>query len=123
MILIANNRQALVVAGMVAKYRSIRESTYGIVFFSTPHQGDQSVPLGKIASKIARAAMPDPKSSFLDAFQKDSLFADTIIEESRSQLQNYKVISFCESRPLPQIGIVGRDGKLTATRSYLLADC
>ena len=98
--------QALVEANVVPRYKSVRNATYGIVFFSTPHQGGEAGSLGKIASKIVQATMPDTKSSFLDALESDSLFANTVVEDFRSQLEEYKVISFYETQPLPHIDIV-----------------
>lgn len=109
--------QALVEANVVPRYKSIREATYGIVFFSTPHQAGEPGSLGKIASKIAQATMPDPRNSFLDALENDSLFTNTTFEDFRSQLEECTVISFYETQPLPHIDIVGRERRADVARA------
>lgn len=64
--------------------------------------------LGKIAATIVRAVFANPQNSFIDALEKDSLFADTIIHDFRNMLEDYNILSFYETRPLPGLGIVSQ---------------
>jgi hypothetical protein len=85
---------------------SIKKATYGLVFFATPHRGGEFAQLGKIAAGIVRAIYSNPKNSFMDALEKDNLYADTIIEDFRNLLDDYIVYTFVESRPLPNLGAI-----------------
>lgn len=87
------------------RYKSIRAATYGMVFFATPHRGGEFVSLGKIAATIVRAVYHNPKNSFLESLEKDGLFASSMIDDFRSFLEDYQVISYYETRPLPN-GII-----------------
>jgi hypothetical protein len=85
---------------------SIRTATYGIAFFGTPHQGGNFAKLGEIASTIMRGVLRNPKNTFMEALKKDSLFADDLIQDFRQQLEDYYVLSFFETRPLGNLGLV-----------------
>ena len=60
-------------------YKSIREATYGIAFFGTPHRGGNFVKLGDIAASIVRGVLQNPSNTFMEALKKDSLFSDTLV--------------------------------------------
>lgn len=94
------------VASSVERYKPIRKATYGIVFFGTPHRGGEGVALGEIAAKIVRAVLREPKNSFLESLKKDGPFSQMILEDFRTQLEDYNVISYYETRPLGSHGIV-----------------
>lgn len=99
----------MVVANTVNRYKSIREATHGIVFFGTPHRGGEGVLLGEVASKIVRAVLREPKNSFLESLKNDGPFSQTILEDFRTQLEDYNVITYYETRPLGNFGIVSND--------------
>lgn len=63
----------------------------------------------------------EPKNTFLEALEKDSLFADTTIEDFKEQLKKYRVISFYEARGLPNFGIVSLDLGLPLAKLYRMA--
>ncbi|KAH8178500.1 hypothetical protein LIA77_00019 [Sarocladium implicatum] len=44
--------------GAVPEHRSIRTSTYGILFMGTPHQGGNGVQLGRVLANVASLAIP-----------------------------------------------------------------
>ena len=87
--------------------RAIQLSTYGIVFFGTPHQGGNYVPWGKLLVSVA-SVFRHTSSALLEHLEKDSVWLET-------ELEQYKPISadiftiFCfESYPTPlKAGISG----------------
>jgi hypothetical protein len=96
----------LVEAKLNDKYNSIRDATYGIAFFGTPHQGGKYAELGDIASKVARGFLRNPKNNFLDVLKKDSLFSDELVKNYRHDLMKYHVLSVCETREYKNLGVV-----------------
>ena len=98
--------QALVCAKLDNTYEEIRAATYGIAFFGTPHQGGNHAHLGDIASSIARTVLRNPKSTFIEALKRDSLFADSLTQLFRHQLEDYSILSFFETRSYKKLGIV-----------------
>ncbi|KAL9090895.1 MAG: hypothetical protein Q9165_005103 [Trypethelium subeluteriae] len=99
-------KQALVHAKLDDSYSQIRNATFGIAFFGTPHQGSDFAYLGDVAAKIARIALRNPKSTFMEALKRDSIFSDTIIQHFRHMLEDFHILSFYETRPLKKIGII-----------------
>lgn len=57
-------------------------------------------------SSIAKHALRNPKTSFIEALKSDSLYADGIIEGFRHQLEDYQVLSFFELLPMKPFGVV-----------------
>ena len=88
-------------------HKAIKLSTYGIVFFGTPHQGGNLVPWGKLLVNVA-SVFRHTSSALLEHLERDSPWLET-------QLEQYKPISddiltiFCfESYPTPlKAGISG----------------
>ena len=99
-------KRALVEAKLDDSYKSIREATYGIVFFGTPHQGGNFAKLGDIAASITRGVLRNPSNSFMEALKKDSMFSDTLVGDFRHQLEDYHVLSFFETLPMGKLGLV-----------------
>lgn len=98
--------QALVEAKLNDMYRNIREATRGLAFFATPHRGGNYAKLGDIAAKIARTVLKNQPNTFLDSLQKDSLFSEDLQDDFRHQVENYSILSFFETRPMDNIGVV-----------------
>ncbi|SLM38551.1 P-loop containing nucleoside triphosphate hydrolase [Lasallia pustulata] len=99
-------KRALVEAKLDDSYKSIREATYGIAFFGTPHQGGNFAKLGDIAASIIRGVLRNPSSTFMEALKKDSLFSDTLVGDFRHQLEDYHVLSFFETLPMGRLGLI-----------------
>lgn len=99
--------QALVEAKLDDVHQYIRLATYGIAFFSTPHQGGNYAKLGDIVATIARGVLRNPSNSFLKFLKKDSFTSQDLIYDFRHQLEDYYFISFYETLPLGKIGLVG----------------
>ncbi|KAA6415622.1 MAG: hypothetical protein FRX48_00338 [Lasallia pustulata] len=83
-------KRALVEAKLDDSYKSIREATYGIAFFGTPHQGGNFAKLGDIAASIIRG----------------TLFSDALVGDFRHQLEDYHVLSFFETLPMGRLGLI-----------------
>ncbi|KAA6408308.1 MAG: hypothetical protein FRX48_08050 [Lasallia pustulata] len=99
-------KRALVEAKLDDSYKSIREATYGIAFFGTPHQGGNFAKLGDIPASIIRGVLQNPSSTFMEALKKDSLFSDTLVGDFRHQLEDYHVLSFFETLPMGRLGLI-----------------
>jgi triacylglycerol esterase/lipase EstA (alpha/beta hydrolase family) len=94
-------KQALLNAMDDSKYTSIRTATFGLVFFATPHHGAKGVELGKVAANLAKfISKGNAKNELLDCLENNSLFTRNMSERFRHQLEDYKVISFIEGRPM-----------------------
>lgn len=94
--------KAIVEASLNAnlKYQQIRDATYGLVFFATPHHGSDYATLGEVAATIARAVLRQPKNSFLESLKNHSLFSDSLKKHFRHHLEDFKIISFYETLPM-----------------------
>ncbi|MCJ1270174.1 hypothetical protein MMC22_010070 [Lobaria immixta] len=99
-------KRALVEAKLDDSYKSIREATYGIAFFGTPHQGGNFAKLGDIAASIVRGVLRNPSNTFMESLKKDSLFSDTLAGDFRHQLEDYHVLSFFETLPMGKMGLI-----------------
>ncbi|KAI9701793.1 MAG: hypothetical protein M1836_001137 [Candelina mexicana] len=101
-------KEALVEAKRNKTYNSIREATYAIVFFATPHQGgaDSKVTLGNIAASVARGVLQNPDNTFMEALKKNSLFEESLIRTFRSELESYRICSFFETLPTKKLGLI-----------------
>jgi hypothetical protein len=99
-------KRALVEAKLDDAYKAIRDATYGIAFFGTPHQGGNFAKLGDIAASIVRGVLHNPKNTFMEALKKDSLFSDTLVDDFRHQLEDYYVLSFYETLQMGKMGLV-----------------
>ncbi|KAI1132377.1 hypothetical protein F5Y10DRAFT_231582, partial [Nemania abortiva] len=99
-------KRALVHAKADSSYRQIWESTFGLVFFGTPHQGGNNAGFGDLMARIARCLSGNPGNTFMDALKGNSLFLSTIADDFRQLLEDFQIISFYETRPLGRFGIV-----------------
>jgi hypothetical protein len=87
-------------------HKTIRDATYGIAFFGTPHQGGNFAKLGDIAAAIVRGVLGNVKNSFMEALKKGSLFSDAEADDFRHQLEDYYVLSFYETLQTGKFGLV-----------------
>ncbi|KIW67282.1 hypothetical protein PV04_06547 [Phialophora macrospora] len=93
-------KRALVEAKLDDKYASIRKATFGLVFFATPHHGGNFANLGDVAANIARYVLWNPKNTFVDNLKHNSIFSERLRDEFRHQLEDYKILSFYETKRL-----------------------
>jgi hypothetical protein len=99
-------KRALVEAKLDDSYKAIRDATYGIAFFGTPHQGGKFAKLGDIAASIVKGVLQYPNNTFIEALKKDSLFSDTLVDDFRHQLEDFYVLSFYETLHMGRLGLV-----------------
>lgn len=87
-------------------YESIRLATYGIAFFATPHQGGNYAKLGDIAASIVRTCLRYQPNTFMEVLKKDSLFGEELVKNFRHLIEDFYVLSFCETMTYGNIGLV-----------------
>jgi hypothetical protein len=85
-------------------------SSFGLMFFGTPHSGptdDLKVKFGRACVKIAQSMPWKVSNDIMEALKKGSLFSDILCEHWRHQLEQYQIVSFYEGignvRPLPHL--------------------
>ena len=78
--------------------------------------------LGKIAVEIVRAIYADPDNVLMEILEKDSLFGDTVVQDFCNMAEDYKVLSFYETRALPGMKIVSHRHSLPAAYQKALTD-
>ena len=120
-------KQALIEARLNdRKYRCLRASTCGLVFFATPHAGGNKcvcfgveiykyihcmeacadsgtctrAGVASIASKICSAMTGEPSNSLLATLEKDSLLNEISSDQFHHQINDYEILSFYETKPM-----------------------
>ncbi|ETS83166.1 hypothetical protein PFICI_05042 [Pestalotiopsis fici W106-1] len=99
-------KRALINAKQAESYKSIVNSTYGIIFFGTPHQGGNNAKIGDVIAGSVRKLGRRPKNSFMSALKLDSWFAKSITDDFRQFLEDFQFLSFYETKPLGVLGMV-----------------
>ncbi|RFU27200.1 hypothetical protein B7463_g9151, partial [Scytalidium lignicola] len=85
--------------GGIRRSTEILTSTFGLVFFGTPHAGatdEAKVVFGKICARVAKKVIGHPQNDIMEALEKNSLFSDILQENWRHQLERYQILSFYE---------------------------
>jgi hypothetical protein len=94
--------QTLVIAGQDLRYKDIGQSTLGVIFFGTPHQGSSHASFFRGFAKLPNiiARMPDP--ILLEFLIKGSDGLKLLDEEFKKllELRVYSIYTFYETRPL-----------------------
>ncbi|XXG94019.1 hypothetical protein Hte_000270 [Hypoxylon texense] len=98
-------RTALVHSKSDKTYEAIQKSTFGIVFFSTPHRGGNHAEVGDVVAKIARSMLGTPSNNFIDALKNNSAM-NTITSDFRQLLEEFQFLTFYETQPLGCFGVV-----------------
>lgn len=100
-------KQALLNARDDITFEPVKQCTYGLVFFGTPHRGGRGAAFGMLAAKIAKFVSADrADNDLLECLKSNSLFTQEASDRFSHQLENYKVISFFETKPM-KLGILG----------------
>jgi CRP-like cAMP-binding protein len=78
--------------------RDIYESTYGIIFFGTPHRGSSYAKMGGLAREIAVVAGFDARDTILRSLQPDAEILTILSDDFARMLleRSFKVHSFQE---------------------------
>jgi len=91
-----------VIAGQEETYTSIYESTLGIIFFGTPHQGSS---IASHATAITRTLLPlarQPDAELLKTLRKGSPSLKRLGEDWKKHHERrpYNIVSFYETRTM-----------------------
>ncbi|KAL8709211.1 MAG: hypothetical protein Q9225_007481, partial [Loekoesia sp. 1 TL-2023] len=92
-------KQALVAAKNDDTFADLRENTYGLVFFAVPHQGGHGASLGTIAKNIVTSMTGSSKNDLVESLRANSLFQENQATFFRHQLEDYQIVSVCETKP------------------------
>jgi hypothetical protein len=92
--------KALFQASVEDRYRSINELTVGIIFLGTPHRGSEKASYGRVLANVATAMMNKPTSRLVSTLQSNSDSLMRLTSDFKSQLPNYQVASFYETKPM-----------------------
>ena len=90
-------KQALIEALLNQKYKCIKASTYGIVFFATPHSGGNGAGIAESAAKFCSALTGQTRNSLLQTLTKHSLLNEVSTDQFRPQLNDYEVLTYIET--------------------------
>ena len=93
-------KQALVEAKINPLYTCIQASTYGLVFFATPHSGGNKAGVADSAAKFCSALTGQPKNSLLETLEKASLLNEISKDHLRPQIGDYEVLTFMETHKM-----------------------
>jgi len=105
---------ALIEAQINLLYRSILESTVGIVFLGTPHQGSNAASFATILARIAeRTLLVRPPTELLRTLTRDSDVLDQSWRQFPNICQHIKICSFYETLTMGRNIIVERSSALT----------
>jgi hypothetical protein len=85
-------------------YGRLKDNTLGIAFFGTPHRGGNGASIGKIAARIVTSLNGEAENTLLNTLTKDSSVLDNITSAFRAQLEDYRFISFFETRKMEKHG-------------------
>lgn len=94
-------KQALVEARIDPLYRCLKASTYGLVFFATPHRGGEGVGVAQAAANVCSAFTGQPRNKLLESLKNKSLITELSSDQFRHQLNDYEVLTLVERRKLP----------------------
>jgi hypothetical protein len=84
------------------------KSTYGLVFFATPHRGGKNASTGALVASIAKGILGNESNSYLSALKKNSYFADILRDDFMERQEDFNVLTFHETLPVPYVGIVSK---------------
>lgn len=106
-------KKALIQAMLEPKnYGAIRNATYGIAFFGTPHRGNPHASFGSIVAGIVRFVKIQPSNTLMKSLKPDSMLANELSKDYRSLLGLFHVLSFFEQRKT-KYGIVSNLSRAT----------
>lgn len=97
-------KQALVDAGIPREderqYACLKASTYGLVFFATPHLGGNKASIANVAAKVWSVFSRNPVNSLLGTLERNSLLNEISSDQFRHQVNDYRILSFYETKPM-----------------------
>ncbi|KAF2118805.1 hypothetical protein BDV96DRAFT_362602 [Lophiotrema nucula] len=94
-------KHTLLRAGTEPRYQFLRSGTHGIGFFATPHQGAGSQPLSSVVASISRLQRWEYKGA-----SESISWSDGRQHQYQSRLADLEILSFYETRPTKQLGLI-----------------
>ena len=94
-------KQALVEAMVNPRYRCLKASTRGLVFFATPYRGGEGAGVAESAANVCSAFTGQPRNNLLESLRSKSLITELSSDQFRHQLNDYEVLSLIERRKMP----------------------
>lgn len=91
-------KQALIEARLNPRYCCIKASTYGLVFFATPHRGGNKAGVGEFAANICSALTGGARNSLLEQLQRNSILNEISTDQFSNQSNDYEVLTYIESK-------------------------
>ncbi|TVY88975.1 Protein SERAC1 [Lachnellula willkommii] len=94
-------KQALIIAERESRYyKQIYQSTSGVIFFGTPHQGSSMADIGTTVARIASTIAHKPEPELLQSLKKGNHILETLTEKFREhhKARPYDIVSFYETR-------------------------
>jgi tetratricopeptide (TPR) repeat protein len=101
-------KRAIVSAHTTDYYRNIYDSTKGVAFFATPHNGGNGATFGDVLVRICRAVTGNARNDIMEALRRDSNIASHINRDFARRARGLRVLNFIETKPMakPFLGIV-----------------
>ena len=100
-------KQALIEATINRTYDCLHASTYGLVFFATPHLGGNRAGAADVAAKIGSVITGEPTNSLLATLEKGSLVNEISSDQFSHQVNKYAILTFFETKPM-SVKVKGR---------------
>ena len=94
--------------GSLEEQRSIKLSTYGIIFMGTPHQGGQGVGMGKILLNVAKV-QGDASDALLNHLHELSEGLPQQTSEFGLISQSFDIKFAYETKPTPLAGVIATE--------------
>lgn len=93
--------------GGLEEQRSIKLSTYGIIFMGTPHQGGLGVGIGKILLNVAKV-QGDASDNLLKHLEEHSEFLEQQTSEFGLISHSFDIKFAYETKPTPLAGVIAK---------------
>ena len=100
--------------GHLEEQRSIKLSTYGIIFMGTPHQGGQGMSIGKILLNVAKV-QGDTSDSLLKHLEEHSEELQRQMAEFTSIAKDFDIKFAYETKKTPVFGAAAEIVSSSAT--------
>ena len=103
-------KQSLIAARLDPTHECMLQSTYGLMFFATPHRGGNWAGIADFAANIVSGIRGEAKNALLN---------DIALDQFSHQRSNYDIISYFEIRPT-RVKVKGRRvlSKIASTVCY-----
>ena len=114
-------KQALIEARLNPRYCCIKASTYGLVFFATPHRGGNRAGVGEFAANVCSALTGGARNSLLEQLQRNSILNELSTDQFSNQSIDYEVLTYIESKltklKIRKIAVVPQFTKMVCVQS------